>query len=290
MSSTILPTTSASAQSKSNLQPTLPKKPVGVVEVAEVEKVKGFKLPSFLEPLGGYAEFSGRFFKEIWGIHREWGEVARHSSSVGIGSIALVGTTGLIMGLVLALQSKPTLEDFGAESMLPSMVSISLVREIAPVITALICAGKIASGFGAELGSMKASEQIDAMEVSAVNPFRYLVVTRVLATTMMVPLLTMYAMALGIFGGWIAINISDYLSFRLFFHQVSISIEFSDLIPAFFKSIVFGFFIGIIGCFKGYYSENGTEGVGKAANSAVVAASFMVFIVDLVVVQLVTLF
>jgi phospholipid/cholesterol/gamma-HCH transport system permease protein len=169
------------------------------------------------------------------------------------------------------------------------MVSISLVREIGPVITALICAGKIASGIGAELGSMRATEQIDAMEVSATNPFKYLVVTRVLATTLMVPLLVLYADAIGLFGGWIGINISDFLSLRLYTHQVFDALAFSDFFPAIIKTVFFGFFIGIIGCYKGYYSENGTEGVGAAANSAVVAASLSVFIIDMVAVQVVNL-
>lgn len=190
------------------------------------------------------------------------------------------------MGLVLTIQARPTMAQFGAESFIPGMVALSLVREIAPVITALICAGKIASGIGAELGSMKVTEQIDAMEVSAINPFKYLVVTRIMATTIMVPILVFYADAVGLIGGYIGCNIHSDLSFYRFFAQVIDSLEFTDVIPATIKTVFFGFFIGMIGCFKGYHAENGTESVGIAANSAVVTASLSIFIIDMIAVQL----
>jgi phospholipid/cholesterol/gamma-HCH transport system permease protein len=189
------------------------------------------------------------------------------------------------MGLVLTLQSRPTLVEFGAESWLPGMVALSLIREIAPVITALICAGKISSGIGAELGSMKVTEQIDAMEVSAINPYNYLVVTRILATTLMVPLLVIFADAIGIFGGYVGINIHDDVNMYRFLTQIFESLDYSDLIPATIKTFFFGFFIGMIGCFKGFNAANGTESVGKAANSAVVTASLAIFIIDMIAVQ-----
>ena len=147
--------------------------------------------------------FTAQFFKELFKPPFQINEFIRQCYAVGFLSLPLVTITGFIMGLVLTIQSRPTMVQFGAESWLPSMVSLSLIREIAPVITALICAGKIASGIGAELGSMKVTEQIDAMEVSAVNPYSYLVVTRILATTLMVPLLVLYADLVGILGGYI---------------------------------------------------------------------------------------
>ena len=194
--------------------------------------------------------------------------------------------TGFIMGLVLTLQSRPTLAEFGAESWLPGMVALSLIREIAPVITALICAGKISSGIGAELGSMKVTEQIDAMEVSAINPYKYLVVTRILATTLMVPLLVIFADCVGIIGGYAGINIHGNVSVFRYFSKVLVSLEFIDILPATVKTFFFGFFIGMIGCYKGYTASSGTESVGRAANSAVVAASLTIFIIDMVAVQL----
>jgi phospholipid/cholesterol/gamma-HCH transport system permease protein len=190
------------------------------------------------------------------------------------------------MGLVLTLQSRPTLVSFGAESWLPGMVALSLIREIAPVITALICAGKIASGIGAELGSMKVTEQIDAMEVAAINPFKYLVITRVLATTLMVPLLVVLADVIGVFGGYMGVNIHGDMSLYLYITKVFDILTFSDLLPATIKTFFFGFFIGIIGCYKGFNANSGTESVGVAANSAVVTASLSIFIIDMLAVQL----
>jgi phospholipid/cholesterol/gamma-HCH transport system permease protein len=189
------------------------------------------------------------------------------------------------MGMVLTVQSRPTLAEFGAESWLPSMVAISVVREIGPVITALICAGKIGSSIGAELGSMKVTEQIDAMEVSGTNPFKYLVVTRVVAATLMLPVLVVLADALALWSSYIGVNLKDVVSFKLYTSQVFDSLEYSDVLPAFVKSYFFGFAIGIVGCYKGFNSKKGTEGVGHSANSAVVVASLAIFIIDLIAVQ-----
>ena len=190
------------------------------------------------------------------------------------------------MGLVLTIQSRPVLVDFGAVTLLPGMVAISLIREMGPVITALICAGKIGSGMGAELGSMKVTEQIDAMEVSSTNPVRFLVVTRVLAATLIVPLLILYADALGIIGSWAGANIKGDVSFALFFSQAFAHVHFMDFFPAVIKSFFFGAVIGIVGCYKGYNAGRGTESVGVAANSAVVLASLLVIIVDMIAVQI----
>jgi phospholipid/cholesterol/gamma-HCH transport system permease protein len=190
------------------------------------------------------------------------------------------------MGLVLTIQSRPALLKFGAVTMLPGMVAVSLIREMGPVITALICAGKIGSGMGAELGSMKVSEQIEAMEVSSTNPIRFLVVTRVWAATLMIPLLILYADALGILGCWGGANIKGDVSFTLFFAQAFSHLEFIDFIPAFIKSYFFGAVIGLVGCYKGYNAGRGTESVGIAANSAVVLASLLVIITDMIAVQI----
>jgi phospholipid/cholesterol/gamma-HCH transport system permease protein len=170
--------------------------------------------------------------------------------------------------------------------MLPGMIAVSIIREIGPVITALICAGKIGSGMGAELGSMKVSEQIDAMEVSATNPFKYLVVTRVLAATLMMPLLVLFADAFGLLGSWIGVNIKGSVNLVLFVSQSFGSINFMDFLPALIKTFVFGAVIGIVGCYKGYTAGRGTESVGIAANTAVVISSLMVIVVDMVAVQI----
>ena len=247
-------------------------------------------LKNIFSDAGNVFLFSTRFFKEVFKPPYEIKEFIRQCYYIGYKSLPLVAITGFIMGLVLTLQSRPTLAEFGAESWLPGMVALSLIREIAPVITALICAGKISSGIGAELGSMKVTEQIDAMEVSAINPYKYLVVTRILATTLMVPVLVVFADAVGIMGGYAGINIhSDVTLFR-YFSQVIASLSFLDIVPATIKTFFFGFFIGMIGCYKGFTAANGTESVGKAANSAVVAASLTIFIIDMLAVQITDLF
>ena len=198
----------------------------------------------------------------------------------------IVTVTGFIIGLVLALQSQPVLRRFGAGSFLPGMVALSVVRELGPVLTALIFAGRVSSGIGAELGSMRVTEQIDAMEVSAINPFRYLVVTRILACTFILPVLTLYVNFLALIGGYIAIALSEGSSIQLYTNAVINSLEFSDLIPGLAKTFVFGFIVGAVGSYKGYNAENGTAGVGKASTSSVVLASLLILLVDMVLVKL----
>ncbi len=235
------------------------------------------------------ARFTGRFFREVWKPRQEITEFLRQCYFVGYKSLPLVGITGFIMGLVMTIQSRPTLVKFGAESMLPLMVSVSLVREISPVITALICAGKIGSSMGAELGSMRVTEQIDAMEVSGTNPFRYLIVTRVLATTLMLPVLSSLSNAISLYGAYLGVNIRGAVSWHLYWSQVFEALTYGDVVPSIVKTFFFGFAIGVVGCYKGFFSKRGTEGVGRSANSAVVVASLLVFIIDLLAVQIIDL-
>jgi phospholipid/cholesterol/gamma-HCH transport system permease protein len=234
--------------------------------------------------------FTLRFFKEVFKPPYEFNELMKQSFQIGYKSLPLVGITGFIIGLVLTIQSRPTLAKFGAESWLPAMVAVSIIREIGPVITALIFAGKVGSGIGAELASMNTTEQIDAMQVSGTNPFNYLVVTRVLSATLMLPVLVVYADVVGLSGAFVGVNLKGNVSAYLFFSQIFQNLEFIDLFPAFIKTYFFGFAIGLIGSYKGYNSNKGTEGVGKAANSAVVFASLMVFIIDMIAVQITSMF
>ena len=230
--------------------------------------------------------FIVNIFKETFSRDFEFREFFNQCFQMGLKSLPLVSITGAIMGLVLTIQSRPVLVDFGAVTMLPGMVTISLIREMGPVITALICAGKIGSGIGAELGSMKVTEQIDAMEVSSTNPIRFLIVTRVLAATLMIPLLILYADALGILGSWAGVNLKGDVTFVLFFSQAFSQVEFIDFLPAVIKSFLFGAVIGLVGCYKGYNAGRGTESVGLAANSAVVMSSLLVIVVDVIAVQI----
>ena len=240
----------------------------------------------FFEQTGELTRFAMRFFSHGLKPRYEWKEFLRQCYWIGYKSLTLVAITAFIMGLVLTIQSRPTLVEFGAEAMLPSMVSVSLVREISPVITALICAGKIGSGMGAELGSMRVTEQIDAMEVSGTNPFKYLVVTRIAAATLMLPVLVNLSNAISLYGSYLGVNIRGNVSWNLYWTQVYDVLSFGDLVPSLIKTFFFGFAIGLVGCFKGYYSKKGTEGVGRSANEAVVVASLLVFIIDLLAVQI----
>lgn len=240
--------------------------------------------------IGELSYFAGRFFKEVFSRPFELKELMRQCYQMGNKSLVLVGVTGFILGLVMTLQTRPTLMEFGAESWMPSMVGISIVREIGPVIIALICAGRISSGIGAELGSMRVTEQIDAMEVSGTNPFKYLVVTRILAATLMIPLLIIYGDAIALLGSALIENLKGDVSFLLFFNNVFDALEYSDINPAIVKSFFFGFAIGLVGCFKGYNCERGTVGVGEASNSAVVFTSMLLFIIDFIAVFVTDIF
>lgn len=239
---------------------------------------------------GLLSRFSFRFIGQTLQPRFELSEFTHQCFLIGYKSFPLVGLTGFIMGLVLTMQLRPALLDYGVATELPEMVGIAIVREIGPVITALIFAGKIGSSIGAELGSMKVTEQIDAMEVSGTNPYKYLVVTRVLASTFMLPLLVIAGDAIALYGSYIGVNIKGVTSFQLFFNMLFDGLAFSDVLPAFIKSYFFGFAIGMIGCYKGYHAQKGTEGVGRAANSAVVVSSVAVFIIDLLAVQITDLF
>lgn len=245
---------------------------------------------AFLAEIGDLTFFSIRFFKEVFKSPYEFNELLKQCYNIGNKSLTLVLVTGFIIGLVFTLQSRPTLEEFGAVSWMPSMVSISIIREIGPIITGLICAGKIGSGIGAEIGSMRVTEQIDAMEVSGTNPFKYLVVTRILATTLMLPLLVLCGDTIAIFGSYLVENTKGNVSFLLYFNQVFNNLEFSDLFPATVKSFFFGFAIGLVGCYKGYNCKKGTVGVGLAANSAVVYTSMLLFVIDFIVVLITNIF
>jgi phospholipid/cholesterol/gamma-HCH transport system permease protein len=244
------------------------------------------KIKIFLQEAGEISSFAGQFFREGLTPPYIFKEILRQSFEIGWLSIPLVSFTAFVMGLVITIQSHPALATFGAESWLPSVVSVSLVREIIPVITALICAGKIGSSIGAELGSMKVTEQIDAMEVSGTNPFKYLVTTRVISTTLMLPLLVVLADTIALYAAFIGVNMKSVTSLDLFISLVFQKLTFGDVIPSIIKSYFFGFVIGIVGCYVGYNTSQGTQGVGRSANTAVVLCTFIIFIVDLLAAQI----
>lgn len=231
-------------------------------------------------------KFTALFFKEVFIKPLHLREVINQCFEVGIRALPLITLTGFIVGIVFTKQSRPSLEDFGATSWLPSLIGIAIVRALGPLVTALICAGKVGSSIGAELGSMKVTEQIEAMEVSAINPFKYLVVTRVLATTITIPILALYCSCVALFGSYINVHAEETSSIVSFYQSAFSTISFLDIFTGIAKSIVYGFTIGMVGSYKGYHATQGTRGVGKAANKAVVLAMFLIFIEEVVIVQI----
>jgi len=247
-------------------------------------------LRSFFIETGETTRFALRFFKEVWIPPYRFKEFFTQCFNVGVKSIPLVGITAFIMGLVVTLQSRPTLVQFGAGSWLPAMAAVGIVREIGPVVTALMCARKVGSNIGAELGSMRVTDQIDAMEVAGINPFKHVAITRISACTIMLPILVIYADTLSLFGAYLAANIKGHISLHLYFSQVFTKLVFLDVFPSIIKTFFFGFTIGVIGCYQGYNSKKGTEGVGKSANASVVISSLLIFIIDLLAVQITNAF
>jgi phospholipid/cholesterol/gamma-HCH transport system permease protein len=240
---------------------------------------------TFLAVYNGF-KFIKRFFKEVFFPPFEGKEYVRQCYEIGYRSLPLISLTGFITGLVFTKQSRPSLSEFGATSWLPSLISIAVLRALAPLVTALIAAGKVGSNIGAELGSMKVTEQIDAMEVSATNPFKFLVVTRVLATTTMIPILMLYTALVALLGSFIDIHANELTSFTSFIEKAFERITFLDLFSSLIKATVYGFTIGIVGSYKGFHASEGTVGVGKAANASVVLSMFLIFVEEIIIVQI----
>lgn len=255
----------------------------------QAQKTPG-KFSQLFITLYDVSQFIMRFFKEAFLPPYEGRELMRQCYNIGYRSLLLISTTGLITGLVFTKQSRPSLAEFGATSWLPSLVSIAILRTLAPLLTALIAAGKVGSSIGAELGSMRVTEQIDAMEVSATNPFKFLVSTRILASTITIPILTFYTAMVGMLGGLLNVSLNEGTSAKAFFESSLESITFLDITASTIKAIIFGFTIGTVGCYQGYNSLKGTEGVGRSANSAVVIGMFLIFLEEVVSVQFFALF
>jgi phospholipid/cholesterol/gamma-HCH transport system permease protein len=244
------------------------------------------KIDNFLTDTYNGFKFTTQFFKEAFVKPFYFKEVVNQCYEIGIRSMGLITITGFIIGFVFVKQSRPSLESFGATSWLPSLMGIASVRALGPLVTALITAGKVGSGIGAELGSMKVTEQIDAMEVSAINPFKYLVVTRVVAATVSIFMLALYCDLIELLGSYANINSVEGISIQSFFHNAFSSLNFIDLFTNVLKSVTYGFTIGIVGCYKGYNATQGTRGVGMAANQAVVLSIFLIFLEEFVIVQI----
>lgn len=248
------------------------------------------KIKEYLAIFGEYMRFTWKFISTLFSSAIEFSQVIKHLDDLGTKSMQLTLIANFIMGFILALQSRPTMQKFGAGELVASMVTRSFTRELAPLITALMVSGRVGSGIGAELGSMKVSEQIEAMQCSGVDPFNYLVKTRILAMMILMPILTILADFIAIYGGYLAELINTRVSMRYYYTQVLASLYFEDVLPGIFKTIFFGAAIAIIGCYKGFNTSGGTEGVGKTTSSAVVVSSLWVILLDMILVQLTVTF
>lgn len=247
-------------------------------------------LQEFFARVGAMASFVGEFFKRFWRPPFEGRELFNQMDEAGTKSLMLILVTGLAIGVVLAMQSRGTLERFGAEAVLPNMLALSIFKEIGPVITSLVLAGRLGAGMAAEIGSMRVTEQIDALEVAALKPFHYLVVTRVLACVFMFPILTICADIIAMVGGYIESVLASDMDYRLFINTAFSSLRFSDLILDTGKTSIFGFIVGIVSCYLGYTVRGGTREVGQAAMQAVVISSLLILVADVFFVRISLLF
>jgi phospholipid/cholesterol/gamma-HCH transport system permease protein len=209
-----------------------------------------------------------------------WMDALEQMDSIGVGSLGIVVITYFFIGGVLVLQTASQFQRFGETALTGDAVSLALVRELGPAITALLVAGRNASGIASELGSMVVTEQVDAMRALGTDPTRKLVTPRVVATVMMLPLLVAVADFVGLIGGFVVANFTLRLGAVQFWTRAIHVLEFGDLVQGFVKPVIFGFIISTIACYKGLRVRGGTQGVGRATTSAVVVASVWVLIVD----------
>jgi phospholipid/cholesterol/gamma-HCH transport system permease protein len=260
------------------------------MEINTVQKPKYYvskRIDEFFINVAQTARFIFNYFIQLFRPPYEFPEIVRQCYKIGCDSLPLISLTGFIIGIVFTKQSRPSLSDFGATSWLPSLIGIAVFRALAPLVTALICAGKVGSSIGAELGAMKVTEQIEAMDVSASKPYRYLVFTRVTACVFMVPMLMLFTSFVAMMGAFLNVSANEHISLATFIANAFDKINFLDFKGSLIKSVVFGFTIGMVACYKGFTTTRGTEGVGKAANAAVVTSMYLIFIEELMIVQII---
>ncbi|HEU5286957.1 MAG TPA: ABC transporter permease [Candidatus Limnocylindria bacterium] len=242
---------------------------------------------SWLSSVGSYALFAARAARASVTPPFEFRETIRQIYELGFRSAPLIAVSGLAVGVVLSMHTRASLERFGAESMIPAGLAMALVRETGPLTAGLLLSGRIGAGIGAELGAMRVTEQIDALEASAVDAFRFLVVTRVIACVIALPILTTIMNFAGILGGFLAETAASGMSLQLYFTRAFSMIDMTDYIPATLKTMVFGFIIATVSSYLGFTTESGTEGVGRASTRAVVLSSIMIIVVNVILVRLI---
>ena len=239
-----------------------------------------------MERTGELALFTVAFFQRFWRPPYEGKELVNQMDEVGTKSFILTAVTGFAIGIVLSMQTRGTLVRFGAEAILPSALALSVVKEIGPVLTSLVLAGRLGAGMGAEIGSMRVTEQIDALEVAALKPFHYLVITRVLACVLIFPVLTIWTDSLAMLGGYLESVLASGMDYRVFFNTAISALRFHDIIIDTMKTGIFGFIVAIVSCYLGYTVRGGTREVGQATMQAVVISSLLILLADVVLVRL----
>ena len=242
---------------------------------------------ALLASAGDVAVFAFRALRELFVPPFEFRETVRQLFELGLRSAPLIAVSGVAVGVVLSMHTRASLERFGAESMIPAGLAIALVRETGPLTAALLLSGRIGAGIGAELGAMRVTEQIDALEASAVDAFRYLVVTRVAACIVAVPILTTIMNFAGMLGGFLAETATTGMPLTLYFNRAFSIIDMTDYVPATIKTAVFGFIIATMSAYLGFTTESGTEGVGRASTRAVVFSSILIIVANVVLVRLI---
>jgi phospholipid/cholesterol/gamma-HCH transport system permease protein len=240
-----------------------------------------------LDWIGAVSLFGMRALRDAVRRPYEFGEIARHVYDVGARSTPLIAASGFAIGVVLSMHTRASLERFGAEAMIPAGLAVALIKETGPLTCGLLISGRVGAGIGAELGAMKVTEQIDALEALAVDSFKYLAVTRILACIVAMPLLTTIIDFSGIVGGYAAESIISGMSWQLYFRRAFSLIGFSDFIPATLKTAVFGMIIGTVACHLGFTTTQGTEGVGRASTRSVVFSSLLIIVINVILVKLI---
>jgi phospholipid/cholesterol/gamma-HCH transport system permease protein len=240
-----------------------------------------------LSAVGDAALFAMRAARELFRPPYEFRESIRQLYELGFKSAPLIAVSGVAIGVVLSMHTRASLQRFGAESMIPAGLAIALVRETGPLTAGLLLSGRLGAGIGAELGAMRVTEQIDALEASAVDSFHYLVVTRVIACVIALPILTTLMNFTGILGGFLAETTATGMSLNLYFDRAFSLIDITDYVPATLKTMVFGFIIATTSSYLGFTTDSGTEGVGRASTSSVVLSSILIILANVILVRII---
>jgi phospholipid/cholesterol/gamma-HCH transport system permease protein len=241
----------------------------------------------FLNFIGDLSLFGLRGMRDAFRPPFEWQYFFKQIEEIGWRSVPLVAAAGFALGVVLTLHTRSTLVRFGAEAMIPNLQSTSFFNELGPLVTGLLISGRVGAGIGAQLANMRATEQIDAIESLSVDSFKFLVVTRIVACILTLPMLTVFMDAAGLLGGFCSEYFVSHLSMQLYLDRAFQTVQLANYIPPTLKTCVFGFIIGTVSCFFGYTINEGADGVRRASTNSVVLSSLLIILVDVILVKVI---